>query len=152
MVATFVLHSERDRRFAIAAVVKARVGKNCDQVRISKPTRTLEQNGRLHAILTDIAKQLHWPPPPANDGELHDVEWWKRRCTLGWLIETKQPREVITPLDDSDEFALLLPHTSDLNVEQLAALCEWSYALGATNGVLFKEPRQPEPPPMEEPR
>ena len=141
---TFVLRDERDRRLALRAVQLAPIGM---QIRISKPNRTQVQNAALHAVLSDVADQLHWPPPPANDGVLHDLEWWKRRCTLGWLIETKQEREIITALED-DEFAILLPHTSDLKVDQCAALREWTYAFGAKNGVVFKEPkRQPEPPP-----
>ncbi len=33
--------------------------------------RTLDQNAKFHAMLTDIAKQVVW------DGEKHDKEWWK---------------------------------------------------------------------------
>lgn len=147
-VQTYIIREERDRRFAMTAVYKAPFGM---QVRISKPTRTDIQNAAIHACLTDIAKQLAWPPPPRNDGELHDLVWWKRRCTLGWLIETKQEKELVESLE-GDEFAFLLPHTSDLNVEQCAALREWIYAFGATNGVKFKEPKREEPPPRESDR
>lgn len=147
MVQTYILKSERDRGFALAAVMKARLGQ---QVRISKPTRTDTQNAAIHACLTDIAAQLLWPPPPRNDGEFHDVTWWKRRCTLGWLIETKQEKEIVESLD-GDDFAFLLPHTSDLTTEQCAALREWIYMFGATNGVVFKEPKRgPEPPDWQE--
>ena len=56
---------------------------------------------------------------------------------------------MITSLE-GEEFAFLLPHTSDLDVSQCAALREWILAFGATNGVVFKEPkRDPEPPPRE---
>jgi len=145
-VQTYIIREERDRRFALVAVQRAPIGM---QVRISKPTRSDTQNAAIHACLTDIAEQLAWPPPPRNDGEFHDLVWWKRRCTLGWLIETKQEREMVTALE-GDEFAFLLPHTSDLNTEQCAALREWIYMFGATNGVVFKEPKRgPEPPPPE---
>lgn len=145
---TFILLDTHRRRMALRAVQMAPVGM---QVQIGKPTRTTEQNGRLHALLADLAVQLVWPP--AN-GELHDSEWWKRRMTLGWLLDKKQERwrpEIVTPLDDStDEFAILLPHTSDLDVEQCASLNIWIEMFGSTNGVVFKEPeRQPEPPPRE---
>lgn len=143
MQATYVIREERDRLLALKAVQRAPVGR---QVRISKPDRTLEQNNLLHGSLTDIAKQLAWPPPPRNDGELHDVVWWKRRVTLGWLIDTGQEYEIIESLDGLT-FALLLPHTSDLKVDAYASLNEWVFAFGATNGVTFKAPGGPEPPP-----
>lgn len=145
--ATYILRSKRDRGFALAAVMKAADGM---QVRISKPTRTTEQNALLHVILTDVADQLAWPP---DTGELHDVEWWKRRATLGWIKETRQAVEIITPLQQSEgeeDFAILLPHTSDLNVEQIGELIEWTYSFGAMNGVVFKEPKREEPPPPED--
>lgn len=141
MVATFVLRSERDRQFAMVAVHRARLGM---QVRISKADRTVEQNRLLHGTLKDIADQLPWPK---DTGELHDLTWWKRRLTLGWMVETKMEREVVESLE-GEEFGLLLPHTSDLTTEQAAALNEWIFMFGATNGVKFKE-RQPEPPPPE---
>lgn len=150
MVATFILDSERERGYALAAVMKARLGQ---QVRISKPTRTKDQNARLHAVLTDIADQLAWPPPPRNDGKFHDVEWWKRRCTLGWLKDNKEIAEIVTGLEDDGEFAILLPHTGDLPVDQFASLVIWTESLGAKNGVVFKEPKGgPEPPPREDDR
>lgn len=143
MVATFVLRTERERGFAVAAVMKAKIGL---QVRISKPTRTTEQNALLHAVLTDLADQLVWPP---KWGSLNDIEWWKRTCTLTWLNEIKAMPDIF--VDAYGEVSgILLPHTSDLNTEQCAGLIEWIYAFGATNGVVFKEPKRgPEPPPPE---
>ena len=95
-VATYIIREERDRRFALVAVQRAPIGM---QVKVSKPGRSAIQNAAIHAALTDIADQLAPPPPPANTGEFHDVVWWKRRCTLGWLIETKQEREIIHALE-----------------------------------------------------
>lgn len=146
VVQTYILKTERDRGFAVAAVMKAKIGL---QVRISKPARTSEQNALLHAVLTDVAEQLIWPQSPRNDGEIHDVEWWKRRGTLGWLKDNKEIAEIVTGLDDDGTFALLLPHTSDLTTEQCASLTEWIYAFGSEHGVVFKEPKRDEPPPPE---
>ncbi len=147
MAQTYILRTERDRGFAVAAVMKAKTGL---QVKISRPTRTSDQNALLHAVLTDVAEQVLWPQLPRNDGEIHDVEWWKRRCTLGWLKDHKDIAEIVPGLDDDGTFAILLPHTSDLDTEQCASLTEWVYAFGAENGVVFKEPKRgPEPPPPE---
>lgn len=124
----------------MAAVSAAQIGM---QVRISKPRRTVEQNARMHAMLTDLANQLPWPK---NTGELHDAEWWKRRCTLGWLKESKQEVEVIVDLD-GESFGLLLPHTSDLDVTDCAALILWIEMLGSTNGVVWTDPKEGAPVP-----
>lgn len=140
---TYILRHERDRSHAIAAVSAAKIGM---QVRISKPLRTPEQNARLHAMLTDVAKQLVWPPPPRNDGEFHDLEFWKRACTLTWLHEINQHPEIITSLDGS-QLGILIPHTSDLDTEQCASLTEWITAFGATNGVVFTDPKEGPPVP-----
>ena len=42
----------------------------------AKPTRTLEQNSRLWALLTDVSRQVQWPV----DGKLQRLspEDWKR--------------------------------------------------------------------------
>lgn len=142
-VQTYILRSDRDRTFALRAVQVAKAGM---QVKITKPTRTLEQNNHLHGCLSDIADQVVWPAPPLNGGELHDLEYWKPRLTLTWLIEKKREYEIITALE-SNEVGILLPHTSDLTTEQCAEFIEFLYMFGATNGVTFKEKRQPEPPP-----
>lgn len=138
--ATFILETERERGFALSAVMKAKIGQ---QVRISKPTRTLDQNARLHAHLTDIAKQLPWPK---DSDEFHPTVWWKQRATLGWIKETGQTVDVIVDLD-GDGFGLLLPHTSDLSTEECAALIEWITAFGVTNGVVFTDPKEGPPVP-----
>lgn len=139
---TFILNTPTDRYWAIRAVERAKDGV---QVRISKPDRTREQNAALHACLADIAAQLPWPK---DAGEFHDLTWWKRRMTLTWLKETRQEVEIITDLE-GEEFGLLLPHTSDLRVDQHASLREFVLAFGATNGVQFKELAHKPEPPME---
>ena len=97
-------------------------------------SRTHKQNRLLHAALNDIADQLAWPP---ETGELHDAVWWKRRITLQWLIETGETPELVESLDGL-QFALLLPHTSDLTTKQAAAFNEWLFIFGDLHGVTFK--------------
>lgn len=138
---TIVIHDERDRFFAKRAVERAPLGQ---QVKISKPDRTGDQNRALHGRLGDIADQLPWP---ADTGDLHDIDWWKRRLTLLWLKDTKQEVQVVEDIEGDGQFALLLPHTSDLKVDQHASLREFVLMFGAQRGVIFKEPGQrPEPP------
>jgi len=96
-------------------------------------SRTIKQNRLLHAALSDIADQLPWPP---ETGELHDVIWWKRRATLQWLKETGETPDLVESLDGL-QFALLLPHTSDLTTKQAAAFNEWLFIFGDLHGVTF---------------
>lgn len=99
--------------------------------------RTIQQNRLLHDAITDVSKQLPWPE---DTGELHDVEWWKRRLTLQWLTETGEIPELIESLDGL-QFALLLPHTSDLSVSQAAAFIDWLAIFGAQHHVTFGKMR-----------
>lgn len=112
--------------------------------RSGRPSRTDLQNRFLHALLNDIADQVPWPK---DTGEVRSALWWKRRCTLQWMIDKKMPFEIITPLyhrqGDEEEIGLLLPHTSDLTPAQCSELTEWIISFGATNGVAFKNPRWP---------
>lgn len=96
-------------------------------------SRTILQNKRLHAAIGNVADQLAWPP---ETGELHDLEWWKRRLTLQWLTETGEQPDLIVSLDGL-QFALLLPHTSDLTTKQCAAFNDWIEIFGAEHGVTF---------------
>jgi hypothetical protein len=136
---SWVLGSETHRQFIGSLIAASPAGW---VVKLEPPSRTGAQNRFLHALLADIAEQLVWPQPPRNDGELHDREWWKRRCTLQWLIDTKERPEVITNLQ-GDDFAILLPHTSDLTTAQCASLSEWILGFGGMNGVVFRDPKRP---------
>ena len=123
---TFVLHDERDRQFALAAVYKAKIGQ---QVKISRPTRSKDDNASLHATLTAISEQLAWPP---DSGQLHDVTYWKRSLTLSWLRELGEMPEVIVDVQ-GETYGILVPHTSDLSSDQCKALTLYCTAFGASN-------------------
>lgn len=143
---TIVLLDDHRRRMALDAVRKAHIGQ---QVKISRATRTTDQNAHLHSLLGQVAAQV---PDPAT-GELRDIEFWKPRATLSWLVDKKREYEIITPFHRQSgalEVGILVPHTSDLTTEQCAELIEWIYSYFTTEkGVVFKE--REEPPPREEP-
>lgn len=110
--------------------------------RPARKQRSDLQNRFIHALFRDIANQIGWP---IDTGELHSPVWWKRRCTLEWILENNIPHEIITPLYDhgDQEFGILLPHTSDLTTGQCADLAEWIIAFGIKNGVRFSNPKWP---------
>ena len=80
---SWVLGSADHRRFVGSLIAVATPG---SVVTLEPPRRSGLQNRYLHALLSDIAEQLPWPK---DTGEFHDAMWWKRRCTLQWLIDIK---------------------------------------------------------------
>lgn len=154
MTATFPLIGERERDYAIRLIQRTPLDGR-QEVVIRRATRNKGQNAMLHAALSDIAEQLTWPRPPRKGGELHDIEWWKRRLTLGCIRDPQsnmhekyRGTEIIESLE-GDAFAVLLPRTSDLDKDDMNELCEWATAFGALNGVIFKEPDK-DPAPVDE--
>ena len=101
---------------------------------IQKKTRSLDQNAKLHSMLTDISKQVIW------HGQKFSMETWKRLCVAAWLRE-KNERPLLVPALDGAGVDIIYEKTSKLNVSECAELIEWCYAFGAQNGVKFKETR-----------
>jgi len=144
MSATFPLIGERERDYALRYIQRTPLDGR-QEVVIRRATRNKGQNAMLHAALTDIADQLIWPPAPRKGGELHGLDWWKRRLTLGCIRDPDTTMhakymgtEVIESLDGTD-FAILLPRTSDLDKDDMSELCEWVISFGALNGVIYTE-------------
>jgi hypothetical protein len=101
-------------------------------VTIDEPTRSLEQNAKLHAIISDIAKSVEW------NGNKFNVVVWKRLLTASYLREVGENPLLIPALDGSG-LDIIYEKTSRMNVKQLAGLTEYCLAFGAENNVKFKE-------------
>lgn len=100
-------------------------------VTISKPKRTLPQNARLHAMITDVARQVEWA------GAKRSVEAWKDIFTAA-LRSANHGLDVVPGLNGG--FVLLGMHTSDMRVGEMAELMTLIEAWGAENGVVFTDP------------
>ena len=125
----FRLVHDTARRLACEAVMAAPQGYI---VRITPPTRSLDQNALLHAALTDIAKQLEWK------GHRFDVDTWKRLCTAAWLREIGESPEMIPALDGKG-FDVIFERTSKLTVAQMTSLIDWVTCFAAQNGVKLSD-------------
>lgn len=98
-------------------------------VRISEPTRTLEQNAVLWASLYDVAKQVIW------HGRKLDAESWKHIFTASL---TKQD---VVPNLDGTGFVVLGVSTSKMTKGQMSDLLDLIHAFGAERGVKWSNER-----------
>ena len=98
------------------------------RVEFKAPKRTLPQNARFWAMLSDVARQLPW------HGLKLSAEDWK----LIFLDALK--REVrMVPNIDGNGFVNLGRSSSDLSKAEMGELMELISAFGARHGVVFHE-------------
>ena len=100
-------------------------------IRPKRQTRSMLQNALLHAVITDIAKQVKW------HGQSFDVVTWKRLCMASWLREKNEQPQLIPALDGKG-FDIIFERTSQLNTKDCADFCTWCLAFGDENNVNFK--------------
>lgn len=137
-MSVFVLHIDNARdamaaawRFACSFL---ELGKRVKvTVEEAKPKRSLEQNARMWAMLTDISRQVEWPV----DGRLQKLppEDWKTIMTAG----LRKHQRVTQGIEGG--FVLLGESTSRMSVGEMTDLIELMFAFGAEHGVSFLEPR-----------
>lgn len=101
-------------------------------VTIDEERRSDEQNKLLHAILSDIAKQV------SHAGMKWDVTVWKRLCTAAWLRERGASIQMIPAIDGKGIDVLYEP-TSKLSKRKCAELIEWVTAYGTECGVKWTQ-------------
>lgn len=101
-------------------------------VRITEPTRSLDQNAKLHAILSDIANQAQY------HGKKRSVEFWKGLFVSGWQIATGERPEIVPGLEG--EFINIRESTTTLTVGRMASLIEYITAWAAMNDIRLTEP------------
>lgn len=101
------------------------------RVEFKGPKRTIPQNDRMWAMLTDVADQMKW------HGLKLSADDWK----LVFLDSLK--REVrMVPNIDGNGFVNLGRSSSDLAVSEMGDLMELISAFGANHGVVFHDQAQ----------
>lgn len=96
-------------------------------VTVADPTRSLEQNARLWALLTDISEQ---------------VEWYGKRLTpTDWkhVFSSSLRRLEVVPNLDGTGFVALGTSTSRMTKRELSDLMTLIEAFGAERGVEWSE-------------
>lgn len=98
----------------------------------AKPTRTLEQNSRMWALLTDVSRQVQWPV----DGRMQYLppEDWKDIFTAA----LRKGQRVAQGIEGG--FVMLGGRTSRMSVGEMCDLQTLIEAFGAERGVEWTEP------------
>jgi len=101
-------------------------------VEIKPETRTLAQNARLWAMLTDVAKQVDWY------GRKLNAEEWKHVMTASMAKQ-----DVVPGIDGG--FVVLGKSTSKMTKPEMSELQDLIEAFGAQQGVRFTAPEYVDP-------
>ena len=98
------------------------------RVEFKQTKRSIPQNDRMWAMLTDVARQLQW------HGQNLSPDDWK----LVFLDALKRETRTV-PAIDGDGFVTLGRSSSDLSKDEMSELMELISAFGAKHGVEFSE-------------
>lgn len=120
----YILAHDTARRLAAAECMAAPEGHH---VRITAPTRSLEQNAKLWALLGDISASVIW------HGRKLDAESWKH------VFTSSLKRMDVVPNLEGTGFVALGLSTSKMTKKELAELIELIEAFGAQHAVKFRE-------------
>lgn len=101
------------------------------EVREDCRTRTAIQNGKIHAMLTDISRQVEL------NGNKYEPHVWKRLTTAQFLRDKGERPLVLLGLDD--EFVVLWEKTSKMSTKVMAEYIEWLYYFGTQESVEWSE-------------
>jgi hypothetical protein len=127
--ALLTLDSTAKREQAIDWIRKAKTG---SRVEFKGPARSLDQNSRFWAMLTDVAVQ----------GRIKDrrfnTEDWKTMFMTAYAEERGLEIRHLPALNRAG----MIPcgrSSSDLSVAEMSELMEWIAAWGAENGIKFHD-------------
>lgn len=123
--ATIILTSAADRAKASSWIAKAPFG---TRVEFKASKRSLPQNDRMWAMLTELAEQLTW------HGLRLSADDWK----LVMMDALKREMRMVPNIDGTG-FVNLGRSSSDLTKDEMSAMMELIAAFGARHGVEFKD-------------
>jgi len=103
------------------------------RIEFKKPKRTLPQNDRMWAMLTDVAEQKQ------HAGRRYIPDQWKVLFMHGCGREVQ-----FIPALDNSTFIPWGQSSSDLSKEEMAELIEFIFSWGAQNGVAWTDPSLPQ--------
>ena len=93
--------------------------------------RSLEQNSKLHALLSDISKQCKF------NGQKRDIDTWKMIMVSAHKIATGGKAEMVIGLEG--EVINLRESTAQMSVKRLASLIEYVQSWAVDNDVILSD-------------
>jgi hypothetical protein len=120
---TFFLVSPTARNGAMHCVAHAPDGWVCE---VKPKTRSLEQNARMWAMLSDVSRQVEWY------GKKLTPDAWK--CVFSASLKKQ---DVVPGLHG--DFVVIGQSTSQMTIREMTDLMELMSAFGAERGVRFEE-------------
>lgn len=125
--ALIILNSTVARSKAAGWIARAPGG---TRVEFKNSKRTLPQNDRMWAMLTDVSQQAK------HCGTKFTPEIWKLLFMAGCFDDAVQ----MVPTLDGKSLLAVGRSSADLSVDEMTELIEFMFAYGAENGVTFNEP------------
>jgi len=129
--AFLVLANDGFKRRAIEWIMKAPWD---TRVEFKGPKRSLPQNDRMWAMLTDLSVQLAW-----HGKRLAPDDW--KLVMLDALRREAHEQLRIVPNTDGTGFVNLSTSSSDLSKDEMTALIEIIFAFGAQHSVEWSDPK-----------
>ena len=126
--ALVTIYNVNDRQKVAAWAQKAPVG---TRVEFKASKRSIPQNDRMWAMLTDVAQQLPW----------HGIKLGPEDWKLIFLDGLKRELRLVPNIDGTG-FVNLGRSSSDLSKQEMTDLIELVFAFGANHGVKFNEPEE----------
>ncbi len=125
MARSYNIHNEDQFRSLIGRL-EAYIGQVPLRITVSewRPTRTLEQNDKMWAVLTDLSKQVEWY------GEKLSKEDWKTNITAA----LKGQR---TGIGIDHRVVVYGEPTSKMSIKQMSDVIEAAHAFGAEHNVVW---------------
>ena len=124
----YFLVSESVRQSAIRLLLSLPIDADKPFVmQIKAKTRSLDQNAKLWACLTDVSNQVNW------HGRKLSPESWK--CVFSASLKAQD----VVPNIDGTGFVVMAQSTSNMLIKEMVDLIELIHAFGAKNNVVFRE-------------
>lgn len=126
MKISFVIRTEDIKRRVVEAIRSLSVDHPHKVSIRPESLRTLEQNSKMWAMLTDVAKQVCWY------GQYLSKESWKDVLTAGLKKQTAVPG-----IDGG--FVVIGARTSKMSIKEMVDLITLAYAFGQEQEVKWSE-------------